>query len=228
MIRLLLTVLVLLQANMACAEKFTLTYSVARAGQSIGETRETFEHHNGHYRIESVATPKGLAAVFIAGNFRMVSEGEIGETGLRPLHFEYQPSAKPRKAILTTFDWAAKTLTAAFDGRNEPSPLPDAAQDRLSALYQLRFWPKSLDEAQLAISNGKNVKEHLYKRSGEETLTTPAGTFHTTRYARERTPDDDGITLWVSDKLPAPIKIVIDEKKGAQNEQVLTGFQREP
>lgn len=229
MFRHLLTVLLLLQTGAVLAEKLTTVYSVTRDGQDVGETRETFERSNGHYRIESIAKPKGLAAIFIPGNFRIVSEGEITEAGLHPLHFENHPGAKPHKAVLSDFDWAGKALIAHFEGKTESQPLPDASLDRVSALYQLRYWPKNANEMQLAITNsGKNVKAYLYKRSGDEQITTPAGTFHTTRYTRERTPDDDGITIWVSDQLAAPIKIVIDEKKGAQNEQVLTGFQREP
>lgn len=228
MIRLLLASLLLLQAGAVLAEKLSVTYSVSRSGQEIGETQETFETHKDRYRIESIAKPKGIAAIFIADTFRIVSEGEFSDAGLHPLHFEYHRSTKPKKAILSDFDWTAKTLTAHFEGKTETHALPDNAQDRLSALYQLRYWPKGVDEAKLAISNGKSVKEHLYKRTGEETITVPAGTFRTTRYARERTADDDGIAIWVSDKLAAPVKVVIDEKKGAQNEQVLLGFQREP
>lgn len=228
MLRLLLAACFLLHIGPAAAEKWTFTYTVSRSGQEIGETRETFENHDGRYRIESIAKPTGIAAVFIRDIFRVVSEGEINEHGLRPLHFENHRSTRPSKTILSDFDWNAKTLTARFEGKTETHPLPDNAQDRLSALYQLRYWPKSVEEAKLAISSGKNVKELLYKRSGEETITVPAGTFRTVRYLRERTPDDDGITIWVSDKLAAPVKVVIDEKKGAQNEQVLTEFQREP
>lgn len=228
MTRLLLAALLFLHAGAVLAEKLTLTYDVARAGQPIGETRETFERANHRYRIESIAKPKGVAAIFIADTFRMVSEGEFSDTGLRPLHFEYHRSTKPNKAILSDFDWTTNTLTARFEGKTETQPLPGHAQDRLSALYQLRYWPKAESESLMAVSNGKNIREHRYKRTGEETLTVPAGTFHTVRYARERTPDDDGIAIWMSEQLPAPIKIVIDEKKGAQNEQVLTAYQREP
>lgn len=213
----------------AAPEKYTFTYSVSRAGQEIGETKETFEQGNGRYRVESTSVPKGAVAVFVADTFRIISEGESSAKGLRPQHFEYHRSTRPNKAVITDFDWPNKRLTARFEGKTETHPLPDNAQDRLSAIYQLRYWPKDMAKQSLPITSGKEVKTLLYKRIGDETVKTPLGTFRAVHFARDRTPDDDGIHLWVSDKFPAPVKIVLEDKKrGTKSEQVLTGVQREP
>ena len=67
----------------------------------------------------------------------------------------------------------------------------------------------------------EKIETQLFKYNGEETITLPMGKVKTQRYVRERTPDDDGIALWISEQFAAPVKIVVTSKKGNQTEQVL-------
>lgn len=224
MIRALIVVLLAawLAPALAAPASFNAVYSVSRDGLVIGEARETLEIANKRYHLESTLTPMGVVAVFLKETFKQISSGEVGPTGFRPQQYAYQRSLKTDKNIDARFDWKTKTATFRFDGKSESKPLPNALQDRLSLFYQLKYWPKGKDKLLIPMSNGKGITEYTIVRAGEETLTLPAGTFRTTRYVRERTPDNDGITVWISDKLAAPVKIVIDGKKGEQTEQVLT------
>lgn len=207
---------------MAAPVKFSAVYNVIRDGQIIGEAKETLEISHNQYHLESTLTPLGIVAIFVKETFKQISNGEIDQTGFHPQQYAYQRSLKTDKNIDARFDWKTKTATFKFDGKSESQPLPLLLQDRLSLFYQFKYWPKSQTTQRLPMSNGKGITDYTIIRAGEETLTLPAGTFHTTRYVRERTPDDDGIMVWVSDKLAAPVKIVIDGKKGEQTEQVLT------
>lgn len=211
-----------LAPTLAASTPFSAVYSVSRDGLMIGETRETLEIAHHRYHLESTLTPVGVVAVFLKETFKQISSGEVGPGGFRPQQYAYQRSLKTDKDIDARFDWKTKTATFHFDGKSESKPLPDFLQDRLSLFYQLKYWPKGQDKLHIPMSNGKGITEYTIVRAGEETLKLPAGTFYTTRYVRARTPDDDGITVWVSDKLAAPVKIVIDGKKGEQTEQVLT------
>ena len=71
------------------------------------------------------------------------------------------------------------------------------------------------------MSNGKKITTYNLVRGVEETITVPAGSFLSTRYTRELSADDEGISVWYSEKLAAPIKIIVEEKKGVLTEQVL-------
>jgi hypothetical protein len=207
---------------MAASPKFSAVYNVMRAGQIIGEAKETLEISRNQYHLESTLTPVGVVAIFVKETFKQISSGEIDKSGFHPQQYAYQRSVNSDKNIDASFDWKTKTATFKFDGKSESHPLPPLLQDRLSLFYQFKYWPKSQTTLRLPMSNGKGITEYTIVRSGEETLTLPAGTFRTTRYVRARTPDDDGITVWVSDKLAAPVKILIEGKKGEQTEQVLT------
>lgn len=206
----------------ASPTKHSVRYSITRAGQPIGEIQETLELANGKYRMESTTKSVGVLAIFLKETIREISAGTYDDNGFRPQQFAYQRSAKPGKNADAVFDWEKHTATFNFGGKTESEALPAQLQDRLSLGYQLRYWPKAQDSLRLPVSNGKGISEYLVQRVGAETITVPAGVFQTTRYTRERTKDHDGISVWVNDKIAAPIKIVIEEKKGAQTEQVLT------
>jgi hypothetical protein len=202
--------------------KLNATYSITRAGQAIGEVNEALEITKDQYRLESTTIPVGVLAVFVKDIIKKTSSGAFDSMGFHPQQYTYQRSTKPKKDLDAHFDWAKKTATFNFDGGAESQALPEQLQDLLSLGYQLRFWPKAQNTLRLPVSNGKKITAYDLVRAGEEMLTVPLGRFQTTRYTRERSTDNDGITVWVSDKLAAPIKITIVEKKGAQTEQVLT------
>ncbi len=221
--------LLCLMPALASPETWQLVYGVTRAGQDIGETQERFSVTGERYRIESVALPTGILALFAPGTFTRISEGELSAGGFRPLRYEYHRSARPDKSVISRFDWDTQRFVSTYDGQDHIAPLPAGTQDWLSALYQLRHWPRELAEQTLNIcGNGKSIRQHRYRRAGEEILTTPAGSFSTVKYVRERSAEDDGIQVWVSEALPAPIKIVLDEKRGGVSEQVLLRYQRSP
>ena len=209
-------------AYAANTSKLSAVYSVNRAGQAIGEIKETLEITHGRYRLESTTIPVGVLAVFVKETIKQMSSGTHGVGGFRPQQFSYQRSTKPSKNLDARFDWERQTATFNFDGKTESQPLPEQLQDRLSLAYQLRHWPKGQENLRLPVSNGKGITEYTVLRVGEEMLSVPAGNFHTTRYTRERTPEHDGITVWVSDQLAMPIKIIVEEKKEVKTEQVLT------
>jgi hypothetical protein len=214
-------------APAANSVKLSAEYSVLRAGQAIGEIKETLAIADGQYRLESTTVPVGVLAIFVKETIKKISSGTHDGGGFRPQQYSYQRSAKPKKNLEARFDFAKQTASFTFDGRTESQPLPERLQDLLSLGYQLRYWPKEQDSLRLPVSNGKKITEYNLQRAGEETLDVPAGSFHTTRYTREPNGDSDGITVWISDQLAAPIKIAIEEKKGAYTEQVLTRFTSE-
>ena len=205
----------------AAPAQSTFTYSVSQGKEIIGEIQETLSIDGQRYKLESQTTPKGVAAIFVKDTILMRSEGDYSASGFRPQRFEYHRSTKPKKDATARFDWPGKTAEFAYEGKTESQALPELLQDRLSVLYHFRFLPKSSKTLTLSVSNGKKIENQLFNRVGEENLTLPIGKIKAMRYVRERTPDEDGITLWISDQWAAPVKILVTSKKGGQTEQVL-------
>ena len=206
---------------LAAPAQSTFTYSVSRGQEIIGEIQETLTIDAQRYKLESKTIPLGVAAIFVKDTILMSSEGGYSASGFRPEHFEYHRSTKPNKDVTARFDWTGKTAEFSYEGKTESQALPELLQDRLSALYHFRFLTKPPKTQTLPVSNGKKIENQLFKYSGEETLTLPIGKIKAIRYERERTPDDDGIALWINDQWAAPVKIVVTGKKGGQTEQVL-------
>lgn len=203
------------------ATQFNAVYNVLRAGQVVGEAHETFSTKDGEYHIESKIAAMGIVAVFVKETFRQTSNGQISTKGLRPLDYAYERSQNSDKNIRAQFNWDTKTATFQFDGKTETKPLPPMLQDRLSLFYQFKYWPKNKSSLRIPMSNGKGISDYVIVRGPQETLNVPAGGFRAIRYTRERTQDDDGVSVWMTDKYPAPVKIVIDGRKGERTEQVL-------
>lgn len=205
----------------AAPTQSTFTYNITQGKEIIGEVQETLSIDAQRYQLESKTVPKGVAAVFVKDTITMKSEGSYGTQGLRPERFEFHRSAKAKKDATARFDWAAKTAEFSYEGKTESQALPEQLQDRLSALYQFRFLSKPAKTLTLPVSNGKKIENQLFKYQGEETLTLPIGKLKAMRFVRERTPDDDGIAIWISEQYAAPVKIVVTSKKGNQTEQIL-------
>lgn len=206
--------------TLAAPAQSTFIYSVSQGKEVIGEIQETLTLDAQRYKLESKTIPLGVAAIFVKDTITMSSEGGYGASGFQPERFEYHRSTKPKKDAIARFDWSGKTAEFSYEGKTESQALPELLQDRLSALYQFRFLKPPKTQT-IPVSNGKKIENQLFKYSGEETLTLPIGKIKTMRYVRERTPDDDGIALWINEQWAAPVKIVVTSKKGNQTEQVL-------
>lgn len=205
----------------AQAAQFKAVYHVLRAGQIVGEAQETLETKGKDYQIESKITPLGVVAIFVKETFKQSSAGQLTAAGLRPTEYAYERSQNSDKNIRARFDWNSKIATFEYEGKTETAPLPPLLQDRLSLFYQFKYWPKNKTNLRIPMSNGKGISDYVIVKGAEETLKLPAGEFRATPYTRERTADDDGVSVWISPKYPAPVKIVIDGRKGERTEQVL-------
>lgn len=224
--RLLLAILLatLAEAPLAALpQQVTATYSLSRNGQEMAQVVETFSQSKGKYQIESVTSAVGIYRVLTGDSIKLLSSGLVTKSGLQPLHFEHHRGSRADKKIVADFDWRRRQATFMHDGNTETAPIPPGMQDRISLMYQFMFISPKTASLDIEMTNGKKVTQYEYVRSGEETLTTKAGTFRTIRFTRKRMPGDDGTEVWLAkDKFQIPVKVVIEEDKGGRMEQVLT------
>ncbi|MDO8892779.1 MAG: DUF3108 domain-containing protein [Sulfurimicrobium sp.] len=224
MVRLIVLLLALASfaAQAAPPQKIEATYRVLKNGNQVGKITEHFEHDGKRYRIESTTSATGIYALFAKGNIRLVSEGEITPNGLRPLHFEHHRGSDPAKLIVAEFDWEKRIVSHKYDGKVETAPLEEGVQDRISQNYQFMFQPPRRVAIDIHLSTGRKLNLYNYRVVGEETMATLVGSLPTVYLSKQRTPDEDGIGLWLAKTRHFfPVRIVFDEKDGGKLVQQL-------
>lgn len=198
------------------------TYLVLKNGQQVGSITEHFKQDGKRYRIESVTAATGIYALFAKGDIRLISEGEVTSKGLRPLHFEHHRGADPAKLIVADFDWDKLNVSHKFDGKIETAALEEGTQDRLSQVYQFMFQPPQQAMIKVRLSTGRKLNLYDYHVIGEEKMQTSVGSFQTLHLTKPRTPDEDGIELWLAKSRGLfPVRIVFNEKDGGKLVQQL-------
>lgn len=214
-------------AAQAAPARLTLHYSLSRNGQQVAEVLETFSQARGRYAIESVTRAVGVFRLLSQDSIRFLSQGQVTRAGLKPLHFEHHRGSREDRRIIADFDWKTRTAHFRHDGETHTQPIPVGLQDRLSLMYQFMYLKLDAPELVFDMSNGRSISRYRYRRVGEETVSTPAGTFRTVHFSRVHAPDEDGTDVWLAlDRFQLPVKVVFEETKdgrpGARMEQTLT------
>lgn len=214
-----------LSAGIAAAAppaRVTLHYDVSQNGAAMVEVTEKLEHDARGYRIDSEWRGKGLFALLARGKARRSSQGSIEARGLRPGVFRDQRGDGPEG--VARFDWGRMLLTRERDGRVETDPLPEGAQDRLSFVYAMAFFPPGSGEISAPVADARGMSRHRYAVAGRETLNTPAGQFEALKLVKQRDPGDGRETeIWLATKRDfLPLRIVVVEKDGTRRDQILT------
>jgi hypothetical protein len=216
-------------AQAAPPQQIDATYRVLKNGQQVGKVTEHFEHDGKRYRIESTTAAIGIYALFARGNIRLISEGEITPNGLRPQHFEHHRGSDPGKLIVADFDWEKRVVSHKYDGKVETAPLEEGIQDRISQHYQFMFQPPRQENIDIRLSTGRKLSLNTYRVLDEENMSTLVGSLQTVHISKQRTPNEDGIDLWLAKSRHFfPVRIVFNEKDGGKLVQQLESLSPPP
>jgi Protein of unknown function (DUF3108) len=209
-----------LPTNAPLPQRIAATYKIFKAGLHIATDEETFERDGERYKITSRSTPTRVLAIFVSDRITIKSEGRITAQGLQPASYEYLRN-DPSRAIRATFDWTKKEIRSSHGNTEETFELPDATQDRLSAMYQFMIAIPRTPQVIAWMSSGKKSERYVYVKQGEKTLNTNAGDFATVHFARDAQAGESKAQLWLAkDRFHIPVRIVFEDKNGAF-EQVL-------
>jgi hypothetical protein len=213
---------------LAAPKSLTVTYEATRNGQPFANITETFTQQDGKYRIESETRGIGVYSLF--GARRLLSEGEVGPSGLRPLHFELHQGAEAKRSLFADFDWPGNQLNMKVKGKPVTAELKSGTQDIASLIYQFMFVQPTGESFKLPVTTGKRLKQYKYRVAGRNVpLTVPAGSYKTMHLqdAAENA-EEDSKELWLGDARVyfLPVKLVTRDDKG-DIEQVLTGLHAE-
>ncbi|HEY8355776.1 MAG TPA: DUF3108 domain-containing protein [Methylophilaceae bacterium] len=213
---------------LAAPKSLTVTYEATRNGQPFATVTETFRQQGNKYRIESETRGIGVYALF--GVRRLVSEGEVGSGGLKPLHFESHQGSEAKRSLFADFDWPANRLNMKVKGKPVTAELMPGTQDIASLIYQFMFVQPKGATFKLPVTTGKRLKQYEYRvASRDEPLTVPAGSFRTIHLQEAQdSRDEDSKELWLGDATVyfLPVRLMTRDDKG-EIEQVLTGLHAE-
>lgn len=182
---------------------------------AMGKAKIVFQltDNNTRYQIDSVTSPKGLAAIFIA-NLTQKSVGKITLRGLQPAQYVYQFGERADKTYHADFDWDHAQLNFTSINGTQRVMLVDGAQDLLSFMYQFMYEPP-LSHLQFHITNGKKLTPYNYLFEGETLVETKMGPLNTIHIARENADQDEKTDLWLAvDYQYLPVKIRKTLKNG--------------
>lgn len=182
---------------------------------AMGKAKIVFQltDNNTRYQIDSVTSPKGLAAIFIA-NLTQKSVGKITLRGLQPAQYLYQFGERLDKTYHADFDWDHAQLNLTSIKGTQTVKLVDGAQDLLSFMYQFMYEPP-LSNLQFHITNGKKLSPYSYLFEGEALVETKMGPLNTIHIARENADQDEKTDLWLAvDYQYLPVKIRKTLKNG--------------
>jgi hypothetical protein len=168
-------------------------------GFLIGEAVYRLDHTANEYKISTIAEARGLAALFVHGQGRAMSQGTITSTGLQPSSFSIARTGTSNdRREAATFDW--ETGMVLLNG-DQSVPLELPTFDPLVVLWQFYFAPPDQDQMQFNIATTRKVYHYGFRRDGTETITLPFGDVETQVWRREFGDGQLDAQVWLAPSL---------------------------
>lgn len=193
-------------------EQFSATYTVKKAGVTIGETKRTLtrinNHENGQYLFESITRPTGIAKLFTSGQVVERSHWQFFEGRPRPVKYTFFNSgSKKKRNVQLDFNWEENRVINTVNNEPWTMPLEYGAVDKL--LYQLRIMqdlPTSQSTLRYPVADGGKLKYYVIDILGKERIRTPMGIFDAVRL--RHTKGKRQTTMWCAQELGyLPVRI---------------------
>lgn len=159
-------------------------------------TRKLYQSEDGMWHFINNAS-----AVFAKQSER--SELLFNDAGWSPLQYHYERQLFGRsRSIDINFSQNKARITTFANGEPWSQPWERGVQDRLSYQLQLREdLANKRATLEYRIADGGQIKNYRFVRLGEETLTTPGGTFICERLQLERQGQQHTTLLWMAKSL---------------------------
>ena len=210
--------------------RIQVSYDVIKDGIKAAIITETYTRKRDNYHIESVSKAVGLVALIKPEIIRVVSEGSVTASGLRPLTLTIKRDLDTERNTSADFDWATNRITLNDQEGKRIVPLPAGTQDRLSAMYQFMFAPlKNANALDFHMTNGSKVDIYNYLVTPAQSVTVPLGTFKALYVASPPRTGESRTEIWLAtEHSNFPYKMVITDPEGGKFTQTLTQFNLEP
>jgi hypothetical protein len=202
-----------LSAWSASLQDFQATYLIKYDGIKVGTSTLSLQSSpNSHYLLTVHNQP---SLPLIKGDVTETSEG-IWKEGTLPIPENYNYSYHyftKQKHIDLQFNWPMQNLTIKINNKPWQLSIFPGTQDKLS--YQLALRQDLLIGKKILsyqIADGGLIKTYQFQVVGNETITTPLGTFDTLKLIRLPIPGKEDVTLWLAKQLHYQVIRVAQQK----------------
>ena len=166
-------------------------------GFFIGDAVYRLEHEGDRYTITTVAQARGLAALFLRGEGRLLSTGTITASGLQPDMYTAERTSDGRHEA-AMFDWA---IGKVFLNDNKSAPLVPPTFDPLVVLWQFYFAPPGEEETEFNVATTRRVYHAHFRRVGVETVALPFAQVDTEVWERDGGEGNITARVWLAPSL---------------------------
>jgi hypothetical protein len=178
-------------------------------GFNLGKALYTWRRWDGQYRLVSSAEASGLAALFVSGKLVQQSEGSLTRKGLHPDSYWLERNGERKDTV--RFDWGNQRVQQGDD----EAMLPAGSQDLLSFPFHLALTvDTSIPETRLWVSNGRKLREYVFRRLGHERLRLGKAEIETL-HLRGESSGEDSLDVWLAPSRQwLPLRIRTRDSKG--------------
>lgn len=189
----------------------TGTLFVGEQNFMVGTGGFRLRHDGNRYEISVLGEPKGLARLFISGEFTGVSRGAITPNGLQPSEY-VEERGRPERRESATLDWEAGVIHLKDD---KIVPIEPPVYDRLSVIMQFYYRPPETNELSVRVTGTRYVDTYTFRRDeAAETLELAFGNIEAHLWRANFEDGNPRIEIWMSPEYHyLPLRVRIHARK---------------
>lgn len=207
------TLLLLGQSVYAMPQALNANYSVYKGAMNLGDMNLSLRYsgHQFHYYKDTTAT--GFAALITKAKIIEKVDGSFRGNHLSPTKYYFQQSTRKNSRIENT-RFARNHAQGTYKNKKFNLKLPAGTIDRASLEIALaNDIATRKPRLNYNVMERGELKKYVFARQGEEKLTTPAGSFTTTKVKVVRAGNKRSTLFWLAKELDyMPVKIIHREK----------------
>jgi len=184
---------------------FELTYKIRAYGFSIGEIQISLTKTDDAdvYIYQNRTRALGIAKAYRSGVISETSRFRVTPVGLVPIQYDLNDSTdNPDDDTHITFDWNAGVADSLHEGEQQDIEIKPGTLDRMSAdLAVILDLQAGHEPKRYQIVHRNKLRIYKFEYLGEEEVKTPAGTFSTVKYWRQRPESRRSGIIWFAPAL---------------------------
>ena len=211
---------------------FEAEYVLHKGSVKTATTKVTLSVSGNQYDYSRQGSTAGIASMFSSYSLSETSQFTVNSQGQiqGSKYSDTKGSKNSKRSTSILFDWAKRIAIHTKKGQSHSVALVDEALDPFAVeLAMMRDLKKSHQLPVYSIVDGGKMTPYKFEILGEETVTTPAGTFTALKIKRERENKKRTTYIWAAPKLGyLPVKAEHVEKEGSPVTSVLTSVRGLP
>jgi Protein of unknown function (DUF3108) len=186
------------------------TLFVGEQNFMVGTGGFRLRHDGNRYEISVLGQPKGLARLFVNGEFTGVSRGAITPNGLQPSEY-VEERGRPDRREAATLDWEAGVIHLKDD---KIVPIEPPVYDRLSVIMQFYYRPPEANELSMRVTGTRYVDTYTFRREANEKLELAFGNIDADLWRANFEDGNPRIEIWMSPEYHyLPLRVRIHARK---------------